>query len=379
MQSYLIEPMAPLVFRSGKPFAGPIGADGANFPLPSSAAGLMRTVAADQKKQPFSEELRQQAVRGPLLVRYDSPEKLNALVPKPADALYLKGENGEVEIVRLQPAALPEHCGSDLPDGLLPVQMAKTLKGKPVSGPQYWALADLTAWQGGKNLSFQSVRDNGLESLPSEQRTHVALDPETLASDDGRLFQTSGLDLQAAWQPDKHKWSDTRLGFLAQTTAELKNGLVTFGGERRMSRLEKLSAKADWTCRNAALTAEVRKAGGLRLTLITPAIFAGGYLPGWLDASTLEGTPPSCPGLRVKLQAVAIDRWVPVSGWDLAAWKPKAMRKAVAAGAVYWFSVIGEAPDNLESLWLAPLSDDSQDNRDGFGMATAAAWQPVQA
>ena len=379
MQSYLIEPMAPVVFRSGKPFAGPIGADGANFPLPSSAAGLMRTVSADQLKQHFSEALRQQAVRGPVLVRYSTPDKLTPLVPKPADALYLKGEDGETGIVRLQPGQLPENCGSDLPQGLLPVLMEKALKGKPVSGPQYWALSDLALWQAGKSLTLSAVREHGLDSLPAEQRTHVALDPDTLASDDGRLFQTTGLDMQAAWQPDTQRWSDTRLGFLAQTAVDLKDGLVTFGGERRMSRMEKLAAKSDWTSRNAALGSEVRKAGGIRLTLITPAIFSGGYLPGWLDASTLEGVPPSCPGLRLKLRAVAIERWLPVSGWDLATWKPKAMRKAVAAGAVYWFSIIGAVPDNLDSLWLAPVSDDPQDNRDGFGMAVAAAWQPVNA
>ena len=152
---------------------------------------------------------------------------------------------------------------------------------------------------------------------------------------------------------------------------------MTFGGERRLSRLEKLTGN-NWTLTNTQLSAQVRQAKGLRLTLITPAVFSQGYLPGWLDGKTLEGCMPGCPQLRLKLKAVAIDRWLPVSGWDLAQWKPKAMRKAVAAGAVYWFEVIGDVPDKLhESLWLAPVSDDEQDQRDGFGLALPAAWQTV--
>ena len=47
MNTYLIEPLAPLVFRSGKPFGSQSAADGANFPLPSSMAGMLRTVTAD--------------------------------------------------------------------------------------------------------------------------------------------------------------------------------------------------------------------------------------------------------------------------------------------------------------------------------------------
>jgi CRISPR-associated protein Cmr3 len=54
------------------------------------------------------------------------------------------------------------------------------------------------------------------------------------------------------------------------------------------------------------------------------------------------------------------------------------MRKAVAAGAVYWFELLDEPPAQfLASLWLAPLSDDPQDQRDGFGLGLPAPWSPV--
>ncbi len=385
MQNYLIEPLAPLVFRSGKPFGAAAGADGNNFPLPSSSAGLLRTVAADQTKQAFSVALKQQVCRGPLLVKYEDAKSLTILVPKPANAMYMKGQDN---VVRLSPQAFDNtECGSDLPTGLLPVQMQSSIKGKPASGTQYWSLQHVISWQAGKSLTVEDVKKEGLASLPSEQRTHVALDDVSLSSDYGRLFQTAGLAMQAPKHQktdedanktdnDKKGWSNEQLGFLLQTDKTLSNDLVTFGGERRLSRLHKLEATATGLKPNQQLSAEVRKSKGLCLTLLTPAIFAQGYLPAWINPNTLQGHLPQLPSLELKLRAVAIDRWLPVSGWDLAQWKPKAMRKAVAAGAVYWFEIIGDVPNNLhETLWLTAIADDAQDQRDGFGLVLPTAWQ----
>lgn len=384
MHNYLIEPLAPLVFRSGKPFGAAAGADGNNFPLPSSSAGLLRTVAADQAKQAFSDELKQQVCRGPLLVKYQDSKVSTILVPKPANAMYLKGESN---VVRLSPQAFDDaNCGSDLPTGLLPVQMQSTLKGKPALGPQYWSLQNLKTWQAGEPLELETVKKNGLANLPSEQRTHVALDDVSLSSDDGRLFQTAGLAMQAHKheETDKAKktesyykgWDNEQLGFLLQTDKTLTSDLVTFGGERRLSRLHKVEANTTGLVPNQQLSAQIRTNKGLCLTLLTPAIFAQGYLPAWIDPNTLQGRLPQLPSLELKLRAVAIERWLPVSGWDLAQWKPKAMRKAVAAGAVYWFEVLGDVPNNLhEALWLTALADDAQDQRDGFGLVLPTAWQ----
>jgi CRISPR-associated protein Cmr3 len=117
--------------------------------------------------------------------------------------------------------------------------------------------------------------------------------------------------------------------------------------------------------------------GGLSLTLITPGLFSAGYRPGWLD-DDLCGAPPGCPGLRLRLCAVAVERWQPHSGWDLASQKPRATRKLMAAGAVYWFEVLdGGTPAALQTLWLNSLSDDPQDRRDGFGLALPAPWKPT--
>ena len=115
---------------------------------------------------------------------------------------------------------------------------------------------------------------------------------------------------------------------------------------------------------------------GLRLTLCTPAIFAKGFLPAWLDEKTLIGTLPST-SISVRLRAAAIERWLPVSGWDLQQYAPKAMRKAVAAGAVYWFELLSENADGIEALAFSSISDHPQDQKDGFGIVNIAPWQAV--
>ena len=43
MNSYFLDALAPLVFRSGKPFGAQSDTDDIQFPLPTAAAGLVRT------------------------------------------------------------------------------------------------------------------------------------------------------------------------------------------------------------------------------------------------------------------------------------------------------------------------------------------------
>ncbi|KFB76592.1 type III-B CRISPR module-associated Cmr3 family protein [Candidatus Accumulibacter cognatus] len=371
---YLIEALAPLVFRSGKPFGAQAGADGAAFPLPSSLAGLLRTLHADQYQLRFSSELRQIATAGPLLARRGSDGNIVPLLPKPADALYLRQE-GSIQVIRLSPGQLPPDTGCDLRPDLLPVRMSVRIDGKPAPGPQYWPFASLQSWSAGAPVAFETLRTQGLGALPAEERTHVALDDETLSADEGRLFQTGGIDLAAPRQLGG--WQEHDLVFLARSDTRLNQTLATFGGERRISRLHP-SPASHWPRPPDGLEAGIRAQGGLRLTLVTPGIFSGGHLPGWLDARTLGGSPPGCPDLVVTLKAVAVERWLPVSGWDLATQKPRAMRKAVAAGAVYWFELQNEPPPGLvETLWLQPVSDHVQDRLDGFGLALPASWNPT--
>ena len=388
--AYLIESIAPLVFRSGKPFGSQASAQDTVFPLPSSAAGLIRALSIEQgmgQYQQYAQKLADTEyqkllsipVQGPFLVRFDSekPDAYTVLVPKPANALYFENrETKETHLVRLSPQAFDqEQCGSDLPEGLLPVQMQQDIKGKPQSGVAYWSLSHFLAWQQGQDLSFSEVEKAGLKALPIDIRTHVALDDTSLAAEDGKLFQTASFDLAHSQKEKNGGWNNERYGFLLLSPQLLKKDMATFGGERRLSYFKPVALAADLQVPQN-LVEKINQAQGFSLTLLTPSIFANGYLPQWLDQKTLQGVLPDTQ-VKVQLKAVAIDRWFAVSGWDSVVWKPKATRKAVSAGSVYWFELCDGATlsqELMQQLWAVSLADHPQDQKDGFGMAIFAPW-----
>ena len=414
MNYYIIDALAPLVFRSGKPFGSQAAASDANIPLPSSSAGLMRsqymhsqqielTESGEQNrgtlKKEHYEKLLNMTTFGNLLVRFpiDYPEDFTVLVPRPSNAIYLKekldvkgdkSQPAKTILVRLAPA-IDSHddseCGTDLPNGLQLIQMTQNLKGKPQKGANFWCLDDFMTWQAGKDLAFETVSNNGIESIPIYVRTHVAINDTCLSAEDSQLFQTAGLDMNAKVQPHHAGWDENQLGFLTGITENIDianplsqqpDTLVRFGGEGRLSKIVTVTNEATTLLAPPIkLNKHIKNAGGICVTLLTPAIFSAGYLPAWLDENTLEGIFPHS-STRVRLKAAAVDRWQPVSGWDLQQYKPKAMRKATPAGSVYWFELLDDTCD-IENAWLMPLSDDRQDQRDGFGVATIHPWQQV--
>ena len=401
--NYLIEPLAPLVFRSGKPFGSQASAADVIFPMPSAAAGLIRATSINQKKadidehsvedvtyQPYQQILAIKST-GPYLARFDeSLQHVEILVPKPADALYFEAQtdnadndeaNAKIQLVRLTPKALDADCGSDLPDGLLPLQMETAIKDKPKPGVAYWTLEHLKKWQAGHNIDFDTLQNQGITQLPIDLRTHVAIDSKSKATKTGQLFQTASFDfgytkIEGENTGGRSVWCDHRLGFIVQTEQSLNEDMVTFGGERRLSRFVPINISENFYDDSAeALLKKINDANGFRLTFLTPCIFANGYLPTWLDATTKKGVLPHTD-TTVSLKACAIDKWQPVSGWDSILWKPKAMRKAISSGSVYWFALDRElSMADLEQMLYHVWSDDNQDKNDGFGSAIIAPWQ----
>lgn len=375
MHTYLIRPQAPLVFRTGRPFGATGGGDTLSFPPPGTVAGALRTAWAEQRpERPDYAALRDTlcaaAVAGPLAAAVGTDGSVVPLLPRPADALYL-GSGADLRVWRLQPDELPPDSGCDLPTGLLPVQLDPAApKGKPAKdAPAFWRASVLIDWLTGK-APAAPIAQQGIRALPVETRTHVALRPDTFGSDSGRLFQSSGLDFGARRDPVAGGWQGESYALLARSALDIAPALRRLGGEGRLAHIERTDA---WPRPPAGLFDAIAGNRHLRLVLATPALFAKGWQPGWLDAR-LEGTPPDCPGLRLRLRACASERWQAHSGWDLVAHQPRAVRRSVPAGAVYWFDVLEGDAAALGALWLAPVSDDPQDRRDGFGLALPGCW-----
>lgn len=394
-KNYLIDALSPLVFRSGKPFGAQSDTDDIMFPLPTAAAGLVRTISA-QQQDGFSgsydrETLQKIAVNGLFLAQLDVSGSLkNVFVPKPADVLYLKNkETDEVEIVRLSPKPFDKPCGSDLPDDLLPVQMQiedERNKGKPQGGAAFWAWEDFANWQDGKNPNFQQIQQNGANTPPVEVRTHVGIDRDTQTSEDGKLFQTAAYDFAnptkkpKADEPTfKRGWDETRYGFLIRTAENLQNDTVRFGGEGRLSRFQAAELPKDKNIFRLPEIQKINELGGLKITLLSPAVFANGWKPDFLKNGLIGELPNT--KIQVKLRAAAIDRWLPVSGWDLDKHEPKPMRKAVAAGSVYWFEILENqtvSEIDLANIAFQSICCNEQDKLNGFGIAAVTHWQTIK-
>ncbi len=383
MHEVILDPLAPLLFRDPRPFGGDgQGAESLPFPLPPSIAGALRTVLGEQEGVDYRadgvrDRLLGLACAGPLLAETTASGGWSPLCPRPLDALYL----GQ-EVVRLAPASAPEGAGCDLPGGLLPVQAPAAAREKPAEGPAFWRLEPMAAWLAGAGVE----RDPGLgrDPVPREVRTHVALAPGTLTAEEGRLFETDGLDFGPVADRDgrgRLRGPAPALAPLARFAEPLAPGLRTLGGERRLARITPVAGA--WPAVPDQLVAAVAGGGGLRLTLATPVPFTRGWLPGWLREDG-TGSPPPVPGLTLRLRAAAVGRWQPISGWDLVArdgrpgGAPRAVRRLAPAGSVYWFEVLAGTLDAaaVAALWLASVADAEQDRRDGLGLALPGAWTP---
>lgn len=381
-----LSPLAPIIVRSGRPFnALGGGVDPARFPPPSTIAGCLLTAWARAADIPFTVDLAQHGIAGPLLIDCRN----QVMAPKPVDALYFSDGPGSnsAQCVRAQPKPLPADSGMDLPQGLLPVQLDCEVAGKPANGTRWWRLDDLIRFRSGKDIAFDELQRTGW-SPSRDRRTHIAIDAATGVAQTGELFQTEGLDLDAAppgWfrlaahsndgvsdAPDAETAGQLRL--LARFDEKLAPCLVHLGGKRRLAGLDAESEEI-WPQPPANWAEAACRAGGLCVTTLTPAIFSGGYRPGWLNADFC-GSPPECPALRLRLRAAAVSRWEPHSGWDLQRQQPRPTRKLVPAGAVYWFRILDGSADDMARLWLTNLSDDPQDRLDGFGLAMPAPWTP---
>lgn len=389
MNSYLIESLAPLVFRSGKPFASQSSAQDVIFPLPSAVAGLVRATAIAQKKVDFDKnrcgiddpdykkvlDIKSQGI---YLTRVNQ-NSIDILVPKPANALYVedKEQKGKIDLVRLAPADIEPDCGSDLPKSLQYVQTVDingkpiSIKGKPKSGVNFWHIDDLIKWQNNKPLTYDDIKNNGLASIPTNIRTHVAIDDMTDSSEDGKLFQTASFDL--SYQREDKVFEEHRLGFVILSEQTLDDDMVAFGGERRLSYFKSIKSDVGFIKPSQALLDSINQAGGFSLTFLTPCVFAKGYLPSWIDENTMTGELPDSK-VKVQLQAVAVERFQAVSGWDSLLWQPKATRKAVPAGSVYWFKCSDKLDIPTLQRLCQSLADDRYDQNDGFGMTLIAPF-----
>jgi len=372
----------PLLFGDGRPFSNELGALAARTlrePMPETIAGFVRTVTGSVKGWKWSEQnavrARSLSVHSPILLRNDKP-----MFRAPADALITRRGPQEPPVVHpLRPYKPDFDAGIYLDAPLDPLLIPDHVK--PEVGYNWWPMDTFLSWLAspdGRSVEVPA-REPG---MPIERRAHVAIDDQKGSSLERHLYVTEGIvftnyakqKLGSASASDNfacHEWS-----ILARVSGEDStelSGVAPLGGEGRLARLATVGEEL-WPKPSPELAKAMGMADRVRMILITPAHFTGGWKPEWLN-DDLKGTPPSVHGLKLRLVSAAVGRRMATSGWDLFHKRPKPVRWLVGSGSVYFFEVLqGSAAALTGDAWLKPVSDEEQSRKDGYGLAVWGVW-----
>lgn len=350
-QYVAVTPRDPVIVRDGRPFGTGGRMKPLSWPTPSLVAGSLRSILGLRRNGGgvFDEELvwavLNLSMAGPLGY---ADGKL--WLPAPRDIVCFIKE-GKPDYMTLRPKRMADGEDCNLPHpSLLPLAVDVDVKSEPCA--PLWSMEKLSQWllsPLGKSFAVPNGADvfgEDFGPLPARSaRSHTAIDPNTLAAEESNLFETVGLDFERVKREEngRRQFHEKPLELVIRIARadsfapELGtlDCLYPLGGERRLARWRALSGIDElWHC-PADLKKALSKATQLRMVLATPAIFTGGWLPGWLhDANGyLEGSPPDSD-IRLRLVGAVLERWQPISGWSLENGKagPKPVRRMVGAG-----------------------------------------------
>jgi len=375
-----LTPLSPLIARDSRPFGVGQGnrVRSMDWISPSVIAGAVRTAVWKAEDTLTPVQLKTIEVCGGFPI---VDERI--YFPRPLDALIRKTDKatGTADILRVCP--MSGSAGVRMPHaGLVPsapVGMPEE-DFKPESGDAFWPLAAIEEWLGCEDDQPVSMKIDGLPAPVKEDRTNVTILSESGAAEEARLFTTTGLDFvrKPKEGASEGRLSQMRIGVrvnFGEYALLPERLLVPLGGERRLAEVR--TAKADkgfWEVPKGLPWAGKK---WLRMVLATPAVFERGWLPGWLQEKDgkLTGTIPGS-GVSVRLVSAVVGRWKPLSGWSYEKGRngPKALRRMVPAGSVYFFEVL-EGGEGIADLWLHSVCDCQQDGRDGFGLALWGLWR----
>jgi len=357
-----IKPNDTLFFRTGRPFS--MGDDTwADFvfpPYPSTIYGAIRTFfifekgsLKEFKEEKFKDEIGTTSKKGRLKVIgpfiYNENNSLIYFKP-PFDLVKLKNGEKENQLIPLDLINKPEFFYSDE----FPYDKILVFKGvEQADEPDGWLdQINLKEYLEGKYDGIFITKDK--EIFEKELKIGIARDRKKFTSREGHLYRIPMLRLKKD------------VGFLIKIqglNSIPKRGVFQFGGEGKTVSYEVLDKNP---------VREIEDVGFelidnmFKIYLATPAVFNKGWLPSWIDENNLEGEKD---GIKLKLVACAIGKYLRVGGWDMANNKPKLMYKAIPAGSVYYFKVLNGADSKKikDVFHLKNISDINPE--EGFGLS----------
>ncbi len=316
------------------------------------------------------------------------------LLPVPGDAVLKPGgESVRSLLLWMDPAQIATCAGrspADYRPPCLPMAATPPDKHGQLSGG--WTLAQ---WQ--KYLQVAPA-GSGVDMCPrpttdlweSESHTGLEIDSRSGVAKAHQLYSGSYMRAGAKTRfLAQLKLGDARAAEHGEGAAVAALDWLLLGGEFRLARLWHNDADGstlpDPLAGLKAVPLPPVTSGPclLKWSLVTPAIFAHGSLPGWCNDSRQDrpgGTWPvgrvclDLPG-RAHLAAWALGKPRTVSGWDVVSGRAKPTLLAVPEGGVYYF--VCENPAVAAALaaklhWQ-PRSDFYGEKGCGYGLVSHAA------
>lgn len=134
-----------------------------------------------------------------------------------------------------------------------------------------------------------------------------------------------------------------------------ENGVVMLGGEGRTATYTQIDPPPDLPHATD---------GQVKVVLLTPAWFTGGWHPAHSGWSPWMGT-------TAKLVSIALGKPVPISGWDIVNNQPKPLYEFIPAGSVFYFK-----DAVVQGLAFTEMPPDRPDLiAAGYGAYATATWK----
>jgi CRISPR-associated protein Cmr3 len=365
-QWVFITPQDVWMFRDSKPFtAGESFVARSLFPpTPQTAQGFLRTHYLDvrgidfgkygrgelphivdeigytpKNGQPTMGRLR---VGGPFVAR-QKDGVTERIFRAPIDLTALWRGEGDARKLEALGRMTPERADflTDAFDGWRPLVSPKD---HSLTEGGWLAEPDMLRYLSGQLGDFGGLlKDDDLYTL--EDRPGVALDANRRTNRERHFYHAQFI------RPHEG------VGLLVGANMEIfqqDTGFVTIGGESRVGRFEQVPAPTQ----NLHTTTR----GNLRVVLLTPAYFSGGWQPAKGDWSSWAGGG--------QLVSAALGKPQRISGWDVANNRAKPLRHYLPAGSVFFF----EGAEWQGQSFTETPTNEPDFGAIGFGQVAIGTW-----
>lgn len=296
----------------------------------------------------------------PLLAWRRTQDSADVFYPCPVDLVCEEGGNAESWRV-LSPMPVVDGATHSLAP-LRPIGLLGRERFHP--GPQWITVTELAAYLHGRTVTRSGPcasagcwdgfsRRGTAPMVYQEPRIGVGIDPASRSARQGQIYLRDVVRLEEGGG----------LVIKADKPLDLDGEVGRLGGDGRMVTFHTVSVPSDPS------PPERLEQGRLKVYFAAPTWFEGGWRPRWIDTATLEGSPPGLVA-RLRLVGAAISESLALGGWDLKHQRPRAMRRLVGPGAVYYFDLVdGQTEAVSRVLHGRPLCDDPTMAGAGFGLA----------